>query len=482
MDYAHLLRLRREHPAWRLLAARNAPLIIAFLHRTFVAPNVRTLAEAELAAQLDDYLQQVRSEAGDDALRQGAGEYMNTWADDEHGWLRRYYPPDSDEPHYDLTPAAEQAIQWLTSLENRAFIGAESRLKVVFDLLREIDHGSQTDPEVRIAELERQRAAIDAEIEAVRNGRMGFMDPTRLRERFLQATDTARGLLADFRQVEQNFRELDRRVRERVAAWEGSRAEVLDEVFTQHDAIAESDQGRSFQAFWDFLMSPSHQEELTRLLERVVALEPVAELRPDPRLRHIHYDWMGAGEVTQRTVARLSSQLRRYLDDQAWLENRRIMEILGELERNAIAAREQPPGALVELDQPAPRVELPLDRPLFTPPVGPRLDSEGVTEGDADIDAGALFEQVYVDRERLRSRLRQLLQTRNSISLADVLQYHPLEHGLAELVAWLSLATGERLGVVDEERSHAVEWHDAEGRVRRATLPVVVFTARDTHR
>jgi len=479
MDYAYLLRLRQEHPAWRLLAARNAPLIAAFLHATFVAPNVRTIAEAELKAQLDDYLQQVRREAGEDVLRQSAGDYLDTWADDEHGWLRRYYPPDSDEPHYDLTPAAEQALHWLARLENRAFIGAESRLKVVFDLLREIDQGSQSDPEVRIAELERQRAAIDAEIDAVREGRAALMDATRLRERFLQATDTARGLLADFRQVEQNFRELDRQVRERVAGWEGSRSEVLDEVFSQHDAIAESDQGRSFQAFWDFLMSPSHQEELTRLLERVIDLEPVAELRPDPKLRRIHYDWMSAGEVTQRTVARLSSQLRRYLDDQAWLENRRIMEILGDLERHALAVRAEPPDAVMALDQPAPRVELPLDRPLFTPPLKPEIDSANLTEGDADIDASALFEQVYIDRERLRTRLRQLLQTRSSISLADVLQQHPLEHGLAELVAWLSLATGEGLGVVDETRSHAVEWMDAEGHTRRATLPVVIFTARE---
>jgi len=481
MDYAYLLRLRQQHPAWRLLAARNAPLIGAFLHATFVTPNLRTIPEAELKAQLDDYLQQLRDEAGTDPLPQDAGDYLDTWADDEHGWLRRYYPPDTDEPHYDLTPAAEQALHWLARLENRAFIGAESRLKVVFELLREIDHGSQSDPEVRIAELERQRAAIDAEIDAVREGRAALMDATRLRERFLQATDTARGLLADFRQVEQNFRELDRQVRERVAGWEGSRSEVLDEVFSQHDAIAESDQGRSFQAFWDFLMSPSHQEELTRLLERVISLEPVAELRPDPKLRRIHYDWMSAGEVTQRTVARLSSQLRRYLDDQAWLENRRIMEILGELERHALAVRAEPPQALMALDQPGPRVELPLDRPLFTPPLKPEIDSHNLAEGDADIDASALFEQVYVDRERLRARLRQLLQTRSSVSLTDVLEAHPLEHGLAELVAWLSLATGEGLGVVDETRTHAVEWRDAEGHGRRATLPVVIFTARHTN-
>ncbi len=479
MDYDHLSRLRRDHPAWRLLAANSAPLIVAFLHQAFIAPNVRTMPEQDLAAEFDDYLYRLRERHGDDLHPRSGMDYLKDWAADERGWLRRYYPPDSDEPHYDLTPAAEQALQWLAGLEDRSFVGAESRLKAVFDLLREIEHGTETDAQTRIEALEQRRAAIDAEIAAVREGRMTFMDDTRLRERFLQAVDTARALLGDFRQVEQNFRDLDRRVRERVAGWEGSRADVLDEVFGQRDSIADSDQGRSFRAFWDFLMSPGHQEELSGMLESILELEPIAKLSPDPRLRRIHHDWMAAGEVTQRTVARLSEQLRRYLDDQAWLENRRIMEILRELERHAIAVRDAPPQTLVALDEPAPKVELPMDRPLFSVPLTAVLDSARPEDQDADIDPSALFEQVYIDRERLRARMRRALQTRRSVTLAELLEEAPLEQGLAELIAWLSLATGEGLGVIDEGRSHTVEWTDDSGRQRRATLPVVIFTGQN---
>ena len=86
-------------------------------------------------------------------------------------------------------------------------------------------------------------------------------------------------------------------------------------------------------------MSPARQEELSAMLEAVFALEPVRPLAPDRRLRRIHYDWLGAGEVAQRTVARLSEQLRRYLDDQAWLENRRIMQLIRGVEQNALAVR-----------------------------------------------------------------------------------------------------------------------------------------------
>src|SRR5690606_14467491 len=125
-----------------------------------------------------------------------ARDYLTDWADNARGWLRRYYPPDSDEPHYDLTPAAERAVHWLAGLEQRAFVGAESRLKVVFDLLRQIVEGSETDPRARIEELERRRTQLDAEIERIRAGDLALLKPTQIRERFMQAADTARARLA----------------------------------------------------------------------------------------------------------------------------------------------------------------------------------------------------------------------------------------------------------------------------------------------
>src|SRR5207247_1566876 len=144
-------------------------------------------------------------------------------------------------------------------------------------------------------------------------------------------------------EVEFNFRQLDRRVRERIALWEGGKGALLAEILGERDAITASDQGRSFHAFWDFLMSSRRQEELSLLLEQVLTLPAVAGLEPDPRTRRVHYDWMEAGEHTQRTVAQLSQQLRRFLDDQAWLENRRIMDILRGIEAKSLQIRQAAP-------------------------------------------------------------------------------------------------------------------------------------------
>ncbi|OWV28820.1 DUF3375 family protein, partial [Halomonas campaniensis] len=56
-------------------------------------------------------------------------------------------------------------------------------------------------------------------------------------------------------------------------------------------------------------------------------------------------------------------------------------------------------------------------------------------------------------------------------------QRHPLRQGLAELVTWLSLATGEGLGLVDETQEQVVYWIDDQGQQRRATLPAVIFVS-----
>jgi hypothetical protein len=428
---------------------------------------VRALPEPELIAQLDDYLYHLRASLGEAAFPKPARDYLADWAADERAWLRKFYPPGSDAPYYDLMPATERAIDWLAGLEQRQFVGTESRLLTVFELLRQMAHGTETDPAARIEALERHKAAIDVEIARIRAGELELMDPTQLRERFLQMAGTARALLADFRQVEQNFRDLDRQVRERIATREGGKGELLGEILGERDAIADSDQGRSFRTFWDFLMSPSRQKELSALLERVWALEPVASLHADPRLLRIHHDWLEAGEMAQRTVARLSEQLRRYLDDQAWLENRRMMGLIREIEQHAVALRDEPPdGPPFEVDEPAPSIDLPMERPLFSPPLRARIADDRVLEGEAAVSADALFDQVYVDRAALRSHIRQALQTRNQIALGTLVQLHPLEHGLAELVTYLAIAADDPHAVTDETGSEQVAWQDDTGQWR----------------
>ncbi|KAA6187878.1 DUF3375 domain-containing protein [Thiohalocapsa marina] len=480
MDYSTLDSLRSLHPAWRLLRSEHAPLVASFLHRAFVAPNVRVMAAADLAEALEDALFALREQLGEGAFPKSAMDYLNDWAAPEKGWLRKFYAQGSDEPQFDLTPATEKAIAWLGSLTERSFVGTESRLLTLFQLLKQMSEGSEVDPDKRIAELGKRRDEIDAEIARVRAGDLALLDDTGLKDRFQQFMQLARELLADFREVEHNFRLLDRRVRERIALWEGAKGALLEEIMGERDAIADSDQGRSFRAFWDFLMSSRRQEELTELLETVLALPPVRELRPDARTRRVHYDWLEAGEHTQRTVALLSQQLRRFLDDQAWLENRRIMDILHGIEAKALALREDPPtGALMQIPALAVSIDLPMERPLYTPPLRPVIAALALEAGDAEIDASALYSQIVVDRARLSRHIKRSLQQRSQVTLRELIEQQPLSQGLAELVAYLQLGSDGFRTTVDEGAQDVITWEALAGDgapVRRtARLPRIIF-------
>jgi hypothetical protein len=476
MDYETLERLRRMHPAWRLLTADHAPLVMAFLHAAFIEPNVRTLSQADLVARLEDYLFGLRQRLGDDAYPKAAGKYLDDWAADERGFLRKYYVAGDDEPFFDLSSSTERAIAFVIGIAEKRFVSTESRLLTVFELLRQLATGTETDPEVRLDELSKQRAHLDQQIQSIREGRFELLDAAQIKDRFVQSEMTARALLSDFRQIEQNFRELDRAARERIATWDGAKSELLEELFGKRDAISDSDEGRSFRAFWNFLMSPARQEELSGLLEKVFALEAVRELSPNPRLKRIHYDWLEAGELAQRTIAKLSEQLRRFLDDRVWLENRRVMDLVRGIEQSALALREvPPPGVVSEIDELAPEIVLPLDRLLFRPPLQQRITAGALTTGDEGISANALFDQAFVDKARLAANVRRALQTSSQVTLAELLRQFPLEQGLAELVAYLSLAADDERAVIDSEKEREVVWLDELGRGKRVKLPEVIF-------
>jgi hypothetical protein len=477
VDVDSLTALRDRHAAWGLLRYDHAPIAIGLLHRVFVAANVRSVAQADLVEALEDDLHALRAVRGEQAAPRRALEYLVEWSSNERGWLRRFYPPGSDQPAFDLTPAAEQAMSWIVGLADRPFVGTESKLRSLFDLLEQMAVSTETNPEVRLADLERRRVAIDAEIEQVRQGNVEVIDDRELKERFQQFVSLARELLADFRQVEHNFRSLDRRVREQIAGWAGAKGALVGEILGERDAIADSDEGQSFRAFWEFLMSQARQEQMTENLARVLVQPAIVELRPDRRLRRVHYDWLEAGEHTQRTVALLSTQLRRFLDDTAWLEDRRIIELMRSIESRSLAARDEPPGGAVHaIDLPSTDIALPFERPLFTPRLRVAItDLIEATAGD-ELDVDDLFAQQVVDVERLAEHIARNLHQRGQITLGELCRTQPLEHGLAEVVSYLQLGSERFDSTVDESITDVVTW-STDGTQRSATMPRVVFVA-----
>jgi hypothetical protein len=179
----------------------------------------------------------------------------------------------------------------------------------------------------------------------------------------------------------------------------------------------------------------------------------------------------------------LSEQLRRFLDDRVWLENRRVVELLRGIESTAIALRDAGRVEfMMEMEGTAPQVALPLERPLYTPSAKPVPLDSNVREELAQLDTDVLFDQVFVDRSRLAGAVRRTLQGRDQVALPDVLADTPLEQGLAELVTYLALDDDSFDVLFDEQVHDQVTWRDADGRGRTATVPGVTFVRYPIHR
>ena len=430
---------------------------------------------------MDDHLHalnaEIATDSGEERFPKEPRSYLEDWAATDAAYLRRFYPPGDDEVHYEVTPAFEKAYAWVMTLKGRSFVGTESRLHTVVELLRQIVHGTEVEPDVRLAELRRRRDELDAEIAAVEAGVVTVLDATGVRDRYQQLSTTARELLSDFREVEENFRLLDRAAREKIAAWDGSKGELLAELVGSRSEIAGSDQGRSFQSFYDFLLSESRQAELTELLAKVSTLDTI---EADHRIRGIHHDWSEAADRAQRTVRQISEQLRRFLDDQVWLENRRVLDLVRAVESVLLlssATTRRPSGSKV--DQPGIEIALPFERPLYQPPAAAAVESH-IAPATEEVDADLLFTQTFIDQARLIETIRTVLPESSSALLSDVIAMHPIEQGAAEIVGYLALNDEDVTVDMDDTDETLLEYSDPADPdiTKRARLPKVTVRRR----
>jgi hypothetical protein len=478
MHHDEILSSLRQSAAVKLLQSQNAPLILGFLYDQFKQKQQVTIPHTPLSENLTAYLEAL-AESHPGLYAGTAVSYLRLWCDDNHRFLRRYYESDSDDPVYELTPDTERAIAWVEELQKSDFVGTESRFLRIFDLLQEIVTYGTEDVEARLAQLEKEKAQLEAEIEAIKTtGQIEQYSQTQIKERFFEANDVARRLLADFREVEENFRAVARQVQKQQLALEARKGQIIGQVLESDRALKESDQGRSFYAFWEFLISAQRQEELQELLTAVYQLPDLQQVdaAQGQRLRRLKRSLIDAAAKIIESNRRLGEQLRKLLDEQNLAEARRVMELATEIKQTAVRLLDNPPPEdaflLIEAD---PAIELPLERPLWTPPLitnfaGVEPETPIVDLSTANLKA--LFSQFYVDESRLRRHIATLLEKKARVTLGEVTAVYPPTQGLSEIVTYIALAARDESHQIDETTWEEIRL-DENGRVVR--LPRIVF-------
>ena len=338
MEFDAVEMLRERHPAWRLLRAQNASLVLSLLGRHFVEGNSGATAEQSLVGALDEHLHLLNAGAAEPRFPRSPKEYLDSWAAPEAGWLRRFYPHGSDDVHYDATPAFEKAYSWVTTLRARSFVGTESRLHTVVGLLRQIVHGTETDVASRLARppgasarrsTRRIREAEEGSFAVIeRHGRARPLPAVRgHRPGAAVGLPRGGGQLPTARSG---------RSRADRCVGRAAKASCWPTWWPAAPTSAAPTRAAASRRSTTSCSPRARQDELSELLNRV---QPLVQTDADVRLRTIHHDWSEAAERTQQTVRQISEQLRRFLDDQVWLENRRVLDIVRVVEARARLSR-----------------------------------------------------------------------------------------------------------------------------------------------
>ncbi|MEM6396063.1 MAG: DUF3375 domain-containing protein [Bacteroidota bacterium] len=469
--------LLRRHPAVRLLRKDQAGLVVAFLYSAFRKQRKNSYGKHEITSLLTDFLFAANEE--ETIYPRTPVAYLESWTED--GFLRQFYGDGADEATFELTPAGEQALQWVSELESREFVGAESRLLQVFEQLRTLAEGTTIDLEERRNQLLARRAKIDEQLAALERGEIDRMDTTAIRERFQLAEINAQQLLADFRQIEDNFRRLNAQAREELVGYEAARGELLEEIFNSRSAILDTDQGKTFTAFWLFLMNQRERDKLKAHLSQIASLPELDDAIQSSSLFSLEQDLVDAGIRVNQMTDRLIEQLRRFLQSKAYLEGRRLTQLLTDFEKLALAVKSDPPNkrAFASISG-RPSLQLIMDRGPYAPPEQLRLSDFLPEAGQTDtVNTDLLYTQLYVDPLELKGRLDVLLRERDQISLLEVTQQMPVERGLTELVTYFNIATqweGQNRATIDPERRQRILYQQDE--VWRAVdFPETVFLA-----
>lgn len=478
MSYEEISQLLKNHTSIRLLKADHAPLIISFLFTVFKdgVSNQEEggVKEKELAGYLSDQLYVLNEY--ENKYPKSPSDYLTDWAN--AGFLRKF-PGKTDEFVYEPTPASEQVFKWIDSLEKREFVGTESRLKNLFERIQKLVSKTQLSASERLKQLELQKQALDEEIENIKAGKLEMLDDRQIKEEYFLIEDTAKSLLADFREVEQNFRDLDRDFRRKIITTTQSKGEVLSDLFEQQDFLAQTDQGKSFTAFWEFLLSQSKQAEFENLIERMLGIPLIQQMRNDSfRMELLRNNLIEAGDRTNKTTNSLWNQLRRYLENKSFFENRRILEQINESLKLIFEHPDTDFSKLpaLEIDETI-RIDLISNRPLYTPPEQIKFKKQQLQEGQASGGSELLYEQFEIDIPRLKDNIKQLLKNRLQLSLPELLREYPAEKGVAEIVAYIDIASKnpKRHSVSDNEQEDILIRNSQTGQVFKVKIPKIIF-------
>ncbi|MFN7628282.1 MAG: DUF3375 family protein [Pirellula sp.] len=487
MRREELLSFFDNSPTARLLRSDLGAWVIAFLYDTFKASSLLSIPQSELRARLKEFQSEIHT-ANPSTMPGSPERYLTQWTQSQ--WIRRFVDAHSQEPQFQLTPHAEEAIRYVEDsiTRRKQLVGTESRLRLIIDTLNDIVRGSSDDPARRLDSLQAQRDAIQHEIDAIESGdRFHVYKPSQIRERFQTAIHLLRELQSDFRGVEDRFQQIARRVQQLKASGMGNRSSILGYALDAEEALKHEDEGVSFYAFVRFLLSPTEQSALRNQIQNIQQLTPLADQQESlDRLGKMVPCLLAEADKVMRTTARLSSSLRRLLDSKSEPQRTRLTQVLSDIRDAAVLLRDSPPDAIsITIDTDA-SLQSPFSRPFWTPEAGfQSLPSDPISIAPEQIEllASAFSKLVRLDMRKLRNNIREATFEGNACSLKELIDRSSSDIGIAEILGYLQIAHDDAHDI-DFTHHELIELH-ADSLLsppRLIRVPTVLFQAKAKNR
>lgn len=454
-------KLRRNHPAWLLLASRNGSLILASLK-----PLIETHpggiefeeAVARLAVTFADHVNDTEFELGDDHTLTARRELRQ--------WLKRGLIVERNGQLL-ATDALQRAILFLDSLDVQTMTSTASRLATVQRAIEELE--AQLNPSLtdRAQSLQARIEALAKELEAVKAGNIEVLDGPPAEEGIREVYQLAISLQADFRRVEDSYREADRSLRQRIIVERQHRGQIVDELLGSHDALVQTAEGQVFESFHQQLVKSAELEQMKSRLRLILSnknVDKALQRKQKTDLRLLVSRLVQDSERVIQARARSERDVRNFLKSGLADEQIRVGALLQEIFQVALEVDwesqriRRSPGPLPPVAVATPNLPL-VERLLVK-----QIDDDD--SGDLDLtlteaDPAKMDDEFWrafhaLDRARLfESTVAHLQAAGKPLTISELADALPPTHDLETFVYWLAMA--RQAGIAVDDRAEAIE-------------------------
>ena len=478
-----ILALLDKSPSVALLRARSCGLILEFLIDAFEQETA--LSSENIHNRLADYLNDKGVQNDDengiqifDTYEEKAVKFIKKWTDS--GYLTNYQNDDGDI-YYELSSHTSKVIDWLSGLKREEYIGTESKFKSIITQLRELVEYTNEDKEKRLQLLEDKKQEIENQIIRLKTGEdVKVFEEYEIVPRFRQITKLAKELLSDFKDVDGNFKDIIKEIYKKQIDPSLKKGDIMQFTFDALDDLKSSPQGKSFYAFWEFLLAREMQTELETMIAELFNTLKDKNIEPDDNfLKNMVQYLYESGSKVYQTNDKMADKLSRIIRENTASRSDIAKQIVQDIKNLIIdiSKKDGRPNVSLSIDTDI-DINIPFDRKITfeqTETVEYKLKPTSSDLNISDLnELRKIFGNVIIDKKMLEQNIRSALRDNSQITLSDVIAKFPLQQGLPELFGYFGVLNHFKHKTINESKQQPINFDLRNN--KRILIPEIIIS------